>query len=86
MKNHRLFVYAYYDVLDSGGDGEILIGFRDQNIEDVADEFRKYLPESWQLMCHEGYISFFDDQESITLATADVFEKTESFGTRILTF
>jgi len=86
MKNLHLFNYAYNDVLKCGGDGEILIGFRDQNIEDVANEFRKYLPESWKLMRHHDCISFYDDQESITLANADVFEKIESFGTRILTY
>jgi hypothetical protein len=74
-------------VLESGGDGEILIGFLDQNIEEVAKEFRNYLPESWlRVDVKDGTISFYDQQESITIAPGDIFSELKTFGTRILTY
>jgi hypothetical protein len=78
--NDKLFEFVYEQVWRDGGDGSGLIGFRMQDYIKAADEFQAWLKEKdrffndWRRKDCDGYVVFFNNQESIALTNEEKYE------------
>lgn len=83
--NHKLFDWIYSLIIEEGGDGDALIGFKFQNYKEVAKLFRELLDQSWVMEEKEDHIIFYCHQECIILTSAKHFDSIPNWGPRILT-
>lgn len=83
--NHKLFDWIYSLVIEEGGDGDAVIGFKFQNYKEVAKLFRELLDQSWVMEEKEDHIIFYCHQECIILTSAKHFDSIPNWGARILT-
>jgi len=67
--NRKLFDWAFQVIVEEGGDGDCVIGFKAQDYREVAKEFRNYFPSSWKMWDRKDSIVFHDNQEYMALTT-----------------
>ena len=77
MKNRKLFDYIYEAVYNSGGDGDALVCFSDQDYRSVADDFMSYLIEinstDWIMNNRGEFMLIYRDQESFIFSDRAFF-------------
>jgi hypothetical protein len=83
--NRKLFDWVYQVVIEEGGDGDCVIGFKAQDYREVAKEFRKYFPPSWKMWERKDSVVFHDNQEYVVLTTVDCAQSMNEFP-KILTW
>ena len=84
--NKLLFDWIYHSIIEEGGDGDAVIGFKHQNYKEVAEYFSSLFPKSWIMDIKEDHIIFYDHMESLILTDAQNFGKINNYGPRILTW
>lgn len=84
MNNEKLFEYATDALYSHGGDGGVLIVFKQQVVDDVADEFERWLLQKYpdthsmhRLEAHTpGKVMFSDfSNENLHFVQWDDYEK-----------
>lgn len=83
--NHKLFDWIYSLIIEDGGDGDAVIGFKYQNYKEVAKLFRELLDQNWVMEEKDNHILFHSHQEWFILTSAQHFDSIPNWGPRILT-
>lgn len=86
--NQLLFQYVYQCVIECGGDGDAVVGFRYQNYKEIANLFEVFLKVkgTWVRIDEDNYIEFLCHQECIIFTSEEKFEETRNYGQRLIVF